>query len=398
MEVGIVGKPNVGKSTFFNALTLLDAPMAPYPFTTTVPNRGVAAIRAPCPHVEKGVPCTPGNAKCVNGVRWIPVNLIDVPGLVPGAHSGKGLGHQFLDDLRAADGFVQVVDLSGATDAEGRLVPPGTNDPAEEVAWLEEELVAWVAEILSRDFIRHARSTELDGKKVEEFLGQRLTGLSISPFAISAALRNVPVDRLHPARWSEADRVALAQELLRAAKPRLVAANKCDRASKAAASSLADTVAPMPSVPASAEAELTLRRAARAGLVEYAPGDPSFTVRDATRLSVGQQKALDDIRSIVAQWGSTGVQGAIESMVYERLHQIVVYPVEDETHWTDGRGRVLPDALLIPSGTPASEVAYRVHTDLGKNFIRAIDGRTHRALAADHPVEPNSVIRIVARK
>ncbi|MGI0130615.1 MAG: YchF-related putative GTPase [Thermoplasmata archaeon] len=398
MEVGIVGKPNVGKSTFFNALTLLDAPMAPYPFTTTVPNRGVAAIRATCPHVVKGTRCTPGNAKCVNGVRWIPVSLIDVPGLVPGAHTGKGLGHRFLDDLRAADGFVQVVDLSGATDAEGRIVPPGSHDPSEEVLWLEEELVAWVAEILSRDFLRHARSTELDGKKVEEFLAQRLTGLSISPFAISAALRTVPVDRLHPARWSVVDRVALARELLRAAKPRLVAANKCDRSSKEAADLLAEKVAPIPSVPASAEAELTLRRAARAGLVDYAPGDPSFTVRDPARLTVGQRKALDDVHAIVTNWGSTGVQSALESMVYERLHQVVVYPVEDETHWTDSQGRVLPDALLVPAGTPASEVAYRVHTDLGKNFVRAIDGRTHRALAADHPVEPNSVIRIVARK
>jgi len=398
VEVGVVGKPNVGKSTLFNALTLLDAPMAPYPFTTTVPNRGVGAIRAPCPHVEKQVACTPGNAKCVNGVRWIPVNLIDVPGLVPGAHAGKGLGHQFLDDLRAADGFLQVVDLSGATDAEGQAVPAGSHDPAAEVAWLEEELVAWVAEILSRDFARHARSTELDGKKVEEFLAARLTGLSISPSAISAALRTVPVDRQHPARWTEAERVALARELLRIAKPRLVAANKCDRSTPEAAAALSAALDPTPTVPTSAEAELTLRRAARAGLVDYAPGDPSFRVADPERLSVGQRKALDDIRSIVAHWGSTGVQAALEKMVYERLHQVVVYPVEDETHWTDGRGRVLPDALLVPAGTPASEVAFRVHTDLGRNFIRAIDGRTHRALAADHPVEPNAVIRIVARK
>jgi ribosome-binding ATPase len=398
VEVGIVGKPNVGKSTFFNALTLLEVPMAPYPFTTTTPNRGVGLVRAKCPHSDLGVACTPGNARCVDGVRWIPVNLVDVPGLVPGAHEGKGLGHQFLDDLRAADGFIQVVDLSGGTDAEGQIVAAGTQDPAVEVRWLEEELVAWVAEILGRDFERHARSTELDEKKVEEFLAQRLTGLSIPPAAISAALRRVPVDRMHPSRWSAADRLALAGELLRAAKPRLVAANKCDRSTPDSAQSLARGLDPVPVVPTSAEDELTLRKAARAGLLAYAPGGATFAVPDPARLTPAQAKALDGLRGFLSHWGSTGVQQALEAMVFDRLHQIVVYPVEDETHWTDGQGRVLPDALLVPAGTTASAVAFRVHTDLGRNFIRAIDGRTHRAMAADHPVEPNSVIRIVARK
>jgi ribosome-binding ATPase len=398
VEVGVVGKPNVGKSTLFNALTLLDVPMAPYPFTTVTPNRGVAAVRAPCPHTEKGVPCTPGNAKCVNGTRWIPVNLVDVPGLVPGASAGKGLGHKFLDDLRAADGFVQVVDLSGATDEEGRIDAPGAHDPAEEVGWLEEELVAWVAEILGRDFLHQARGVELEGRKVEEFLAQRLTGLSISPAAISTALRKVTVDPTHPAHWSAEDRVRIARELLRSSKPRLVAANKCDRSSPERSAALAGAVDPIPVVPTAADAELTLRRAGRAGLVRYRPGDPSFEVADPARLSSAQTKALDGIRSILAAWGTTGVQGALEKMVFERLGMIVVYPVEDETHWTDGKGRVLPDALLVPANTPTRAVAYRVHTDLGENFIRAIDGRTHRALAADHPLGPNSVVRIVARK
>ena len=398
MEVGVVGKPNVGKSTFFNALTLLDVPMAPYPFTTIAPNRGVAAVRAPCPHPEKGTSCTPGNAKCVDGIRWIPVSLVDVPGLVPGAHLGKGLGHKFLDDLRAADGFIQIVDLSGATDAEGRIDSPGSHDPAAEVDWLEEELVAWIAEILGRDFARQAKSVELEGRKLEEFLAQRLTGLSIAPSAIASALRGASLDRAHPAHWSEADLGRLARELLRASKPRLVAANKCDRSTQERAAHLGDAVGPIPVVPTGADAELTLRRAARAGLVDYRPGDATFSVKDPARLSPPQAKALDGIRGILATWGTTGVQGSLERMVFERLRMIVVYPVEDETHWTDSRGRVLPDALLVPAETPARSVAYRVHTDLGENFIRAIDGRTHRALAADHPLGPNAVVRIVSRK
>ncbi|MCI4355373.1 MAG: redox-regulated ATPase YchF, partial [Thermoplasmata archaeon] len=387
MEVGVVGKPNVGKSTLFNALTLLDVAMAPYPFTTLEPNRGLGAVRVPCPHTEKGGPCTPGNAPCIEGTRWVPVRLLDVPGLVPGAHEGRGLGSKFLDDLRAADGFLQVVDASGATDAEGNACPPGTVDPALEVQWLEEELVAWVVDILGRDFERHARPVELEGRKVEEFLAERLTGLSIGPARIAAALRLVPIDRDHPSRWTLEERRALVRALLEQAKPRLVVANKSDRLTPEALEPLRAALDPIPVTPTAAEAELTLRRAARGGLVRYRPGDPRFEVPDPQRLSPAQQKALGAIRSHLERWGSTGVQPALEQMVFGRLNQIVVFPVEDETRWTDTKGRVLPDAFLVPAGTAARAFAYRIHTDLGENFVRAIDGRTHRALGADHPLE-----------
>ncbi len=397
MEIGVIGKPNVGKSTFFAALTLVDVAIAPYPFTTIDPNRGVAAIRAPCPHRPES-PCTPGNARCDGGVRWVPVNLIDVPGLVPGAHDGRGLGHKFLDDLRAADGLIQVVDLSGSAADDGTLAGAGSTDPAREVEWLAEELVAWVDEILGRNFDREARSVELEGKKLEEFLQRRLTGLSISPSAIAAARRSLAIDLDHPSRWTPEDRTRLARELLRAAKPRIVAANKCDRSTPAERDRLRAQLEPVPVEAMCAEAELTLRRANRAGLVRYRPGAPDFEIPDPTRLSAPQRRALDEIRQILATWGGTGVQTALETAVFGLLHQIVIYPVEDENHWTDSRGRVLPDALLVPEGTTARGLAYRVHTDLGEQFIRAIDGRSHRALAADHQLEPNSIVRIVARK
>jgi ribosome-binding ATPase YchF (GTP1/OBG family) len=398
VEVGVVGKPNVGKSTLFNALTLLEVPVAPYPFTTIKPNRGVAGVRVPCPHVEKGVACTPGNAKCVDGTRWVPVSVIDVPGLVPGAHEGKGLGHEFLDELRSASGFLQVVDGAGATAPDGVSANPGSFDPVEEVGWLEEELVQWLAGILSRDFARHSKSIELLGGSVEELLQARLTGLAISPAQIAAALRATPVDRAHPARWTGVERTALARSLLHSSKPRTVAWNKCDRTTPAAVAGFTERILPIASTPTSAEAELVLRRAHVRGLVRYAPGAGSFEIVDPAKLSAPQAKALAEIAAILRTWGSTGVQAAFERLVFEGLHEIVVFPVEDEQRWTDSKGRVLPDAFLVPAGTDARGFAYRIHTDLGENFLKAIDGRTHRALSAETPLEAGAVLRVVTRR
>jgi len=357
---------------------------------------GPSGSRALTP--RRGRPARRGTRSASTGPAGSRSRWSTFPGSCPGPTPARAWGTSSWNDLRAADGFVQIVDLSGATDEEGRAVPPRTADPAVEVAWLEEELVAWVAEILGRGFERDARGSEPDGKKVEELVAGRLTGLSIPLPAITAALRVGSVDLTHPTRWSADDRERIARELLRAAKPRLIAANKCDRAHPEDVKALTEQLGELPVVATAADAELTLRRAARAGLVRYRPGDAEFQTAEGAKLTPAQTAALDGIRRLLAAWGSTGVQQALEAMVFSRLHRVVVFPVEDEQHWTDSRGRVLPDAFLVPAGTPVRAVAYRVHTDLGEKFVRAIDGRTHRALAADHPVDAGAVLRFVSRR
>lgn len=395
MELGVVGKPNVGKSTFFAAATLIPVHIANYPFTTVEPNHGVAYVRKACPHEEVGSACNPKNAPCQGGTRLIPVEMLDVAGLVPKAHEGRGLGNKFLDDLRQASALVHVIDATGATDFEGNAVPPGSHDPLDDVQFLEDELAHWIAGILSRNWDKEARRADLEETPPEKVLLGRLTGLGLTEMQIHLALRETPLDS-KMARWTSEDLLVLAWALRKRGKPMILAANKADLASPEALNGLASAEGHRV-VPTSSEYELALRRAASAGLIAYEPGAPSFRIIKPEKLTPSQAKALDTVAAFLEKRGSTGVQTCLEDAVFKLLDLVVVYPVEDEHHWTDKSGNVLPDAYLVPRGSTALDVAFKVHTDLGNHFIRAINARTKMVVGRDHPVEDGDVIKIVAK-
>ncbi len=396
MLVGVVGKPNVGKSTFFAAATLKDVPIADYPFTTIQPNVGVAHLRTKCVCKEMGVTDNPRNSVCIDGVRLVPVKIVDVAGLVEGASKGKGLGNQFLDDLRQADALVQVVDASGSTDLEGRKVPPGSHDPVGDVAMVEHEFDLWMFGILKKDWEKATRSLEQTGGKIVEHLADRLTGLSVTFADVEQVVLHLHLRTEKPSAWTDEQIMQFVVEVRKLTKPSLVAANKADLPTSAAnIEKLRQTGRRV--VPCASEAELLLRKAAEHGLVQYSPGDANFTVKDQAKLTPAQANALKMVEErVVRVYGGTGVQEAINQAFFDLLKAIVVFPVEDESKLSDKDGRVLPDAYVMKGGSTALDLARTVHTELAQGFLYAVDAKTGKRLGADHVLNNRDIVKIVS--
>jgi len=389
LSLALAGKPNAGKSTFYTAATRADVDVANYPFTTIDANRGVTHARTDCPCLALDERC--GNERCHDGTRYVPVELLDVAGLVPGAHEGKGLGNQFLDELTNADAILNVVDASGGTNAEGEPVEVGTYDPVEEVDFVEREMDQWLAGIIDRNWEgveRKSRSPDFD---IDEVLTDMLTGFGATVADVAASLRalDYPED---PIQWTDADRTALAEAIRARTKPLVVVANKADVAPPANLDRLRETDKPV--VPTTADGELALRTAVDAGVVDYDPGDGDFEITgDVTD---AQREGLNRIREVMAEYGGTGVQAAIDGAVYDLLDRITVFPVQNETRWTDGSGTVLPDAVLLPSGSTPPDLAYAIHTDIGEGYLHAVDARSDRRIGEDHELSEGDVIKIVS--
>jgi ribosome-binding ATPase YchF (GTP1/OBG family) len=389
LSLALAGKPNAGKSTFYQAATMADVDVANYPFTTIDANRGVSHVRTRCPCLDLEERC--GNERCHDGKRYVPIELYDVAGLVPGAHEGRGLGNQFLDELMDADAILNVLDAAGATDEEGEPVDVGAFDPLEEADFIESELDAWLAGVVADNWEtieRRSRSPDFD---LEDAIADVMSGLGASERDVTACLREMeyPED---PIAWADSDRAAFASVLRERTKPILLVANKADVAPAENIERLREI--DTPAVPATADGELALRRAREAGVVDYDPGDPDFAITGD--VSEQQRVGLERIREVMAEHGGTGVQKALDRAAFDLLDHLVVFPVENETRWTDKRGRVLPDAHLLPRGSTPKDLAYAVHSDIGEGYLHAVNARTDRRIAEDYELEDGDVIKIVS--
>jgi ribosome-binding ATPase len=385
ITLALAGKPNCGKSTFFKAATMANVDIANYPFTTINPNFGVAYVRTKCPCKDLHLTCS----HCTDGNRFVAVNLIDVAGLVPDAHKGKGLGNQFLDNLRQADAILHIIDASGGTDSEGNPVGVGNHDPEEDIRFLIFEMTMWVHGILDKHWTRISRMSQGKGTVIQQGIADVFTGLGITMEDIRDVELKLKIDLVHA---TIDDLIPLCAEIVKISKPMLVVGNKVDQAPEALRSKLAAQNVAF----ASAASELALRNAAGAHIIQYLPGDQEFRVINEGTLNAAQKNGLVKIGEVMKQYKGTGVQQALNRAVFELLDMIVVYPVEDETHYCNKKGEVLPDAFLMRKGSTPHDLAFQVHTDIGKGFLYAIDARTKMRIKENHPLKDGDIIKIVS--
>jgi hypothetical protein len=392
MQIGLIGKANVGKSTFFSAATETIVQSGNFPFTTIEPNVGVTYVKTDCACKNLKTHC--GNNLCLEGTRFVAVKLIDVAGLVPGAHEGKGLGNQFLTDAMQADALVHVVDISGSTDIQGQPVNIGTHDPMEDIKFVEEEFDLWFKQILDREWPKLIKEIEQKRTKVSDGLAHRFTGIGINESYIDQVLNRMSLKSKNLKEWSELDIMNFLKSLRKISKPMLIASNKADLCEDL--DIIKKISENFTTIACSAETELLLKKATKAGLIDYVSGNTSFNGKEDTNLSNEQNNALHLAKNVLTKLGVTGVQKILNSIVFDVLKMIVVFPVEDETKLSNKDGQVLPDAKLLSSNSTAKDLAFIIHQDIGKGFLHAIDAKTKQRISADHNLKNGDIIKIVS--
>src|SRR3989344_2492119 len=382
MEIALAGKTNVGKTTFFVASTLMDAEISNRTFTTIKPNVGISYVVADCVCREFNTDCR----KCINGKRPVPIKLVDIAGLVPDAHLGKGLGNQFLSDIMQCDALIHVVDISGSTDINGNLCSAGVHNPKEDIEFFEKEIDYWLLGILRKHWDKIRKE-----KNFYDGLHKALSGLKISEEKTKSLTEKFSVSR----DSSDEDLLKLVKEIRKETKPTIIVANKIDIAGSEEIFNEMQKKIDYSIVPCSADSELALRKATKLGLIDYNPWENDFRIKE--NIDEKKKNALEKIRkNILGKYGSTGVQKCLDSAVFDLLDMIVVFPVENIEKLSDKKGNVFPDALLIKKGSTALDLAYKIHEDIGKKFIAATDVRTHKNVSAKQELKHRDVISIKA--
>ncbi len=398
MLIGLVGKPSCGKSTFFKAATLAEVEIAAYPFTTIKPNSGIGFVKVTCVDKEFNVQCMPRQGFCLQHKRFVPVELMDVAGLVPGAHEGKGMGNAFLDDLRQASVMIHVIDISGSTNEKGEIVAAGSYDPANDIRFLEFELDMWYLRLVEKGWEKFARTLQQEKGEIAKAIAKQLSGLGVTEAMAKDVIQKqqFPEDIM---KWGQNVLKRFAVELRKITKPMIIACNKIDiSAGPGNFERLRREFPQHVLIACSAEAELALREAAKHGLISYVPGDNKFEILKPERLNETQKLALEFIKkNILEKYGSTGIQHVIDEALFKLLGYIAIFP-GGINKFADSEGRILPDVFLMPPRSTALDFAYKLHTDLGKNFIRAIDVKTKRVIGKDYLLRNRDVIEIVTSK
>tara|TARA_Y100000034_G_scaffold10237_1_gene10814 strand:+ start:10291 stop:11490 length:1200 start_codon:yes stop_codon:yes gene_type:complete len=399
MIIGITGKPNCGKSTFFKAATLAEIEIGNYPFVTIKPNSGVGYVKIECVDKEFDVQCNPRQGHCANGTRFVPVELIDVAGLVPGAHEGVGLGNQFLDDLRQADALIHVIDCSGGTNEKGETVDVGSYDPANDVKFLETEIDMWYLGIMKKSWVKFVRQVVQEKKQIQKALGTQLSGFKVTEEMVDDGIKELKLDKARPDKWSDEDLLQLAIFFRRKTKPMIIACNKTDiSVGYENYKKLVELFPDYIMIPCSAESELALKEAAKHKLIDYVSGENKFEILVGDKLSDKQKNALDFVKkNVLDKMGSTGVQEVLNKSVFELLHYIAIFP-GGVNKLADQDGNILPDCFLLPPDSTALDFAYKIHSDIGEGFVKAIDAKTKQAVGKEHKLKHRDVLEIKSSK
>ena len=399
MLVGIIGKPSAGKSTFLNAACLTDAKVGDYPFTTIEPNVGTGHVVTNCVCEELGVNDTPINSTCIDHKRYIPVKLLDVAGLVPDAHLGKGLGNKFLSDLSRADVLLHILDISGELDLEGRKIETASHDPLDDITFLENEIDLWFKDILLRtDWRKFTNKVTMEKSSFIDALYERLSGLTIQKKHIIQSLELSELNTERPDQWDDSQIEQFSKILRKISKPIVIVANKIDKKNSVKNYQRIQKAIESPIIPSSSLAEYFLRQLSEKEILNYQPGSSTFEVIRPEKLSEKEKSVLDEIQTkILDPFGNTGIQTALNTAVFDILDNIVVYPVHDEKKYMDHDGNILPDAFIIPKDMHLKEfIRDKIHSDLAKNFIYALDAKTKLRLGENHELKHNDVIKVVS--